>query len=247
LGILVLLAFVVGATACGRERLLPRPDPLPIHAWGELTAGEQKRLRDLARDPRLPAGEVEAALKRALAGFGSAGSFCDRLQRELRALALSGPLAEQPARIAFAVSIGTAHAQWLSTSGARRYPDPRALARAIRDGELEPGSFAPDTPLGKAERPFFVTDAAEFDGPGPSAARRLCLSGPPAASYVLALIPSADLPAPLRVPTAADAVCRPNFELPPPDARTGRTCGGSVEFVTAPPTMGSVSEFRLTR
>lgn len=264
--ILSAFALVACAAACGRERMLPRPDPLPVHAGGGLTPGEQKRLADirrfvspyeqeilertldnLARDPRLPADEVEAAIKRALAGLGSAASFCDRLERELRPLALTGPLAAEPASIAFAVPIDTAHARWLSAAGTRRYGDARALARAIRDGELEGGSFAPDTPLGDAGRPLFVADAAEFDEPGASTARRLCLSGPPAPSYVLAVIPSAALPAPLRVPTAADAVCRPHFEIPPPGARAGTTCSGSAEFVTAPPTLGAVAEFRLTR
>jgi hypothetical protein len=237
-----------------------------VHASGGLTSGEQKRLADirrflspreqqvleqtlsdLVRDPRLPADEVEAALKRALTVFGSPEAFCGRLALELRPLLLSGPPADAPAMVAFAVPIGTAHEQWLSTAGSRRYRDARALARAIRDGELEAGSFASGTSLGAPESAFFVTDAAEFDEPGPSAARRLCLSGPPAPSYVLALIPSTALPAPLRVPTAADAVCRPDFELPPAGARAGSTCGGIPEFVTAPPTLGDVSEFRLSR
>jgi hypothetical protein len=207
----------------------------------------ERTLGDLVRDPRLPADEVEAALQRALSGFGSAAAFCDRLASELRPLALSGPPADAPAMVAFAVPIATAHERWLSPAGSRRYRDARALARAIRDGELEAGSFAPDTPLDAPGRAFFVTDAAVFDSPGPSAARRLCLSGPPAPSYVLALIASTALPAPLRVPTAADAVCRADFDLPPPDARAGTNCGGSPEFVTAPPTLGDVSEFRLSR
>jgi hypothetical protein len=262
-----LLLALIGLTAgCGREMLLPRPDPLPALSGGSLTSLEQRRLadirrflsprdqqvleqtlRNLAQDPRLPAAEVDAAIKRALSLFGSAGSFCDRLAHELLPLALTGPRATAPARVAFAVPIGTAHEQWLSPAGTRLYRDPRALARAIRDGEFAAESLTQDTALAPPESALFVTDAAVFDEPGPSAARRMCLSGPTAPSYVLAVIPSASLPAPLRVPTAADAVCRPDFVLPSPEARSGFTCSGSPEFVTSPPTLRAVSELRLTR
>jgi len=262
----LLLVLIGLVTACGREMLLPRPDPLPALSDGSLTSLEQRRLadirrflsprdqqvleqtlRDLAQDPRLPSAEVDAAIKRALSVFGSAGSFCDRLAHELRPLGLIGPLATAPTRVAFAVPIDTAHEQWLSPEGARRYRDPRALARAIRDDELAAGSLALDTALGPAASAFFVTDAAVFDEPGPSAARRMCLSGPPAPSYVVAVIPSSSLTTPLHVPTAADAVCRPDFVLPPSGARSGSTCSGSPEFVTTPPTLRAVSELRLSR
>ena len=258
------IALVFGA--CGRERALPRPEPLPVHAGGGLTQREQTRLADirrflspfdqevlertldhLARDPHLPAGAVESALKRALSGWGSADAFCDRLGGELRALELTGPIAPAPARVAFAVPTATAHSDWLSGAGRVRYPDPQSLARAIRDGELRPGSFDPSAPLCASCRPLFVTDAAEFDERGPSAAQRLCLSGPPARSYVVAIIPTSDLSTPPRVPTAADAVCRQRFTPAPPNARMGTTCSGRPEYVTQPLTVGAVREFRLSR
>jgi hypothetical protein len=265
-GLLSILVLVGLVAACGREHMLPRPEPLAVHAGRGLSEGEQKRLadirrflspfeqevleqtlRNLAEDPRLPAGEVDAALKRALSGFGSASGFCDRLARELRPLALTGPLAQAPAKVALAVPIDTAHARWLSEEGRERYPDAPALARALRDAEFEKESVSLTATLGPGGRPLFVTDAAEFEKRGPSAARRLCLSGPPAASYVLALIPSSALPAPLRVPTAADAVCRPKFVLPAPHATAGVTCTGRPEYATAPVGIAAVSEFRLTR
>jgi len=262
----LLLALVCLTAGCGRERLLPRPEPLPELEGSGLSWAEQRRLGDirrflsprdqevledtlqnLSRDPRLPEAEVQAAIKRALSLFGAASSFCDRLADELRPLVLSGPLAEAPERVAFAVPIGTAHEQWLSPAGRRRYRDARALARAVRDGEFELGSLALDVTLGPPEAALFVTDAAIFDEPGPSAARRLCLAGRPAPSYVVAVIPSAALPQPLRVPTAADAVCRPDFVLPPRGASRGSTCSGNPQFVTAPASLRSVEELRLTR
>jgi len=265
-GLPLLLALVSLTAGCGREMLLPRPEPLPELHDSELSGLEQRRLADirrflsprdqelleqtlqnLTRDPRLPAAEVDAALKRAISLFGTADSFCERLAEELRPLRLSGPAAAAPERVAFAVPIGTAHEHWLGAAGRRLYPDARALARAVRDGEFELGSLAPDAPLAPAEDPLFVTDAAIFDERGPSAARRLCLAGPPAPSYVVAVIPSAALPQPLRVPTAADAVCRPDFVLPPADATRGSTCSGNPEFVTAPPGLGVVEELRLSR
>jgi hypothetical protein len=246
--------------------MLPRPEPLPIHAGANLTGFEQTRLADirrflgpfdqqvlertldqLAHDPHLPADEVNAALKRALSMLGSANGFCDRLATELRSLELTGPIAEAPARVAFAVPTATAHADWLSAAGRDRYPDPKSLASAIRDGEFQADSFDPSAPLCASCRPLFVTDAAEFDKRGPSAAARLCLSGPPSSSYVVAIVPTADLPTPPRVPTTADAVCRHRYTPAPPGARAGTTCSGRPEYVTQPFSVGAVREFRLSR
>ena len=263
---LCVFAFASTAADCGKERLLPRPEPLRVHRDGGLSPRDQTRLADvrrflgpyeqqvlertlenLAQDPHLPGSEVEAALTRALSGFGSASDFCARLQRELQSLALTGPEADAPATVALAVSMRDAHERWLSPMGRERYPEPRILARALRDDDIAPGTFASDAPLGVADRPLFVTDAAELAAPGPSAAQRLCLEGPPASSYVVASIPTSALPAPLRVPTAADAVCRPKFTPAPRGARAGITCSGRLEYVTASVPVGAASGFRISR
>lgn len=246
--------------------MLPRPAPLAVHAQSGLTSGEQNRLADvrrflspsdqqlledsldhLANDPHLPQAEVEAALKRSLSLFVSADGFCERLAEELHGLVLTGPPALAPPNVAFAVSIDTAWSEWLSGAGRDRYADSMSLARAIRDGEIERSSFDSTASLCSGCRPLFVTDAAEFDERGPSAAQRLCLSGPVAPSYVVAILPASELPAPLRVPTAADAVCRPRHTPAAPDARAGRTCSGRPEYVTEPVAVGAVREFRLSR
>lgn len=263
-----MIALALGACvgSFGRERLLPRPAPLAIHGASDLDEDEQQRLADirrflspseqelleetlknLAADPRLPEHAGESALKRALSGVMTPSGFCSRLADELRPLALTGPRAAAPETIAFAVPIEYAHAHWLSSAGRSRYRDSRDLARAVRDGEVAAGSFDTSAYLGQNDGPLFVTDAAEFDRSGPSAARRLCLWGPPSSSYVIAIVPTAKLETPLRVPTAADAVCRPHFTLAPPDADRGVTCSGRPEFVTRNERLEVVAEFRLTR
>jgi hypothetical protein len=74
-----------------------------------------------------------------------------------------------------------------------------------------------------------------------------CLVGPPTPSYVIASLPAASLPEPLRVPTAADGVCRAEFQLAPVAATAGVTCSGSPEYVTASIPVGAVTELRLSR
>ena len=269
---LLLWGCVAGLAAdCGRERLLPRPEPLAVHRNAELGAWEQRKLADIRRflppaeqlvleqtlvnleaDSRLPRDEARAALKRALSGMRAAAGFCDRLRDELRPLRLVGsPVAEPPARVGTAVSIAFAHERWLSAAGRGRYPEPLDLARAIRDGELgaleNDDTFAPDAPLFGADAPLFVTDAALLGGRALTPAQGLCLGGPPAPSYVVVTLESAELGSALRIPTAADAVCRPKFVLPPSDAARGETCAGLPEFVTSPQTVGKVREFRLSR
>jgi hypothetical protein len=264
------LAVVLSSLSCvgsyGRERLLPRPDPLPVHAGGSLSEGEQRRLADVRRflgpydqellertlvnlgtDPRLPRAEVDAALRRALAGFVSPAGFCERLAGELRGLWSSGPEVTPPAHVAVVVPIELAHARWLSPAGRRRYGEPRALASAVRDDAVEPGALDLAASLGDSADRLFVVDAAAFDGPGPSAARRACLSGPPAASYVVVRIPAERLSGALRIPTTADAVCRPLFEPAPVGAASGVNCAGNPEYVTAPLPLGAAGELRLSR
>jgi hypothetical protein len=275
-----LLLLVLGAVAglgadCGRERLLPRPEPLAVHQDAGLGAWEQRKLDDIRRflppaeqlvleqtlvnletDSRLPRDEVRAALKRALSGIGAAAGFCGRLRDELRSLRLSGgPVVEPPARVGTAVSIAFAHEHWLSDAGRRRYPEPLDLARAIRDGELpvearaggKDGVFALDAPLIDADAPLFVSDAADLARRDMTPAQGLCLVGPPAPSYVVVTLESAELGSPLRIPTAADAVCRAKFVLPPAVATQGATCAGLPEFVTSSETVAKVRELRLSR
>jgi hypothetical protein len=269
---LLLGCCVAGLAAdCGRERLLPRPEPLAVHRDAELGPWEQRKLGDIRRflppadqlvlertlvnletDSRLPRGEARAALKRALSGMRAAAGFCDRLRHELRSLRLVGrPVSEPPARVGTAVGIAFAHERWLSPAGRERYPEPLDLARAIRDGELgaleSDGPFAPDAFLIDPEAPLFLTDAVYLERRAPTPAQGLCLSGPPARSYVVVVLESAELDSPLRIPTAADAVCRPRFVLPPGDADRGETCRGLPEFVTSPQTLAKVREFRLSR
>lgn len=267
LGMWIALASLFSCVGSyGRERLLPRPAPLAIHAGGSLSDDEQRRLGDvrrflgpydqtvlestlenLATDPRLPRSEADAALRRALTGFVSPSGFCERLARELRGLALHGTEVVPPPAVAVVVPIEVAHASWLGPEGRRRYDELGELASALRDGVLEPGSLDLAASLGDSEVRLFVVDAAVFDGTGPSAARRACLSGPPSASYVVVRIPAERLSGALRVPTTADAVCRPLFEPAPAGAASGVNCAGSPEYVTAPLPIGAASELRLSR
>jgi hypothetical protein len=245
--------------------MLPRPEPLPAHRESGLSEGEQRRLadvrrfvtpgeqalierslEDLARDPRLPQAEVEQALRGALSRLGSASEFCARLARELEPLTLRGAEAAAPEAVAFVASIETVHAAWLSAAGRSRYQESRLLARAIRDGTLEAGALDRGFVLESAPGVVFVTDAEALALPGASAAGRVCLAGPPAASFVVARIPSSALAAPLRVPTAADGACRPNFVLLAADAPRGETCAGAPELVTKPVPLAAVAELRLS-
>ncbi len=267
---LVLLLWVgvsMVAADCGRERLLPRPEPLPALEGADLGPWEERKLDDIRRflppdeqlvleqtlvnletDSRLPQDETRAALKRALSGLPASAGFCERLREELRPLELVGsPVAEPPARVGTAVPIAFAHDKWLSPAGRSRYPEPLDLARAIRDGELVAGAFAPDAPIIDADSPLFLTDAAELSQRTPTPAQGLCLTGPPSPSYVVVTLGSDELGSPLRIPTAADAVCRPNFVLPPAGAKRGRTCAGLSQYVTSPQTLAKVREFRLSR
>jgi hypothetical protein len=251
--------------ACGREYMLPRPDPMQIHRDSEMSDSAERRLadirrflppqeqalverslEDLGRDPRLSRAEVDAAVAGALEARPSPEAFCRTLKRELSPLRLSGPVAEAPAQVAVVVPIETAFTEWLSPAARRRHPDARALARALRDGRVAPEEWATEHRLGD-EGVLFVVDASALEGAGPSAGRRACLWGPPTESYAIASVPVASLGAPLRVPTAADGVCRPGFELPPDEATRGRTCGGAPEFATEPLRLGAVARFRLAR
>jgi hypothetical protein len=269
--LLLVLLLGVGAASlaadCGRERLLPRPEPLPEHEEAGLGPWEARKLGDIRRflppaqqlvleqtlvnletDSRLPRDEARAALKRALSGLPGSAGFCDRLRDELRPLQLTGPpVAEPPVRVGTAVAINFAHEHWLSSTGRRLYPKPLDLARAIRDGELADDAFAPDVSLLGTEEPLFLTDSASLRPRTPPPAQGLCLGGQPAHSYVVVALESAELGAPLRIPTAADAVCLPNFVLPPADADRGETCTGLPQFVTAPQALEKVREFRLSR
>jgi len=206
----------------------------------------ERSLEDLARDPRLPRAEVDAAVARALAARPSPEEFCPTLVHELASLRLSGPVADAPTRVAVVVPIEAAFVDWLSPTGRRSYRDSRALARALRDGRVAPGELAAEHPLGEGDV-LFVVDAGALDGPGPSAGRRACLSGPPTESYAIARVPAASLGSSLRVPTAADGVCRPGFGLPSATATQGLTCGGAPEFVTEPLRLGAATELRLAR
>jgi hypothetical protein len=245
--------------------MLPRPEPLPElqdSGLGDaeqraladvrrfVTPGEQalieRSLRDLARDARLPQAAVTGALQRALSGMRPASGFCARLAEELGPLRRSGPEADAPETLAFVASIDDAHGRWLSSAGRSRYAAPAALARALRDDELAPDAFDPGFVPGDAGV-LFLTDAAALLGSGESVAGRVCLSGPPAASFVVAEVPRQALRGALRVPTAADGVCREDFVLSPADARLGRTCSGAPEFVASPVPLGAVSRFRLAR
>jgi len=262
----ILACAILLAAGCGREYMLPRPEPLEVHRGTALDSGAQRRLADirrflspeqqavlersltdLARDPRMPEDEVLSAIERALSGRPAPEAFCGRLAAELAPLRLSGPEVVPPDRVAFVASIDDVYANWLSGSGRREYEDARALGRAIRDHALAPGALDPEVRIGGSEELAFVTDGAEFDRPGPSAARRVCLAGPPTASYVVAFWDPAQVRASLRVPTAADGLCRPDFTLAPADATVGVTCSGRPEFVTGPLRLGDAVEIRLSR
>ena len=247
--------------------MLPRPEPMAVHADSDLSDGKQRRLadirrfldpleqllversiEDLARDKRLPDGAGEAALERAIdRTVGNAAGFCDRLVEELRPLTLQGPEAAAPERIAFVISIEEAHARWITDAGRLQYPEPLDLGRAIRDRRVDRSAFDSAAPVGSPPLPAFVTDALEFNKKGPSAGGRMCLPGKPAHSYVIATIPVSALDGPPRVPTAANGACRPRFSLSPQDATAGVTCTGRPEFVVASPTLAAVEEFRLSR
>ncbi|NNL85877.1 MAG: hypothetical protein HKP27_09505, partial [Myxococcales bacterium] len=118
---------------------------MAVHASGELSAGQLKRLGDirrflapadqaqlertmtqLAEDPNLDPKIGEQALQRALSGFSGADGFCEELRRELVAHRYTGPRALAPERVAFAVPIREAHERWLSDAGRDRYADPLA-------------------------------------------------------------------------------------------------------------------------
>lgn len=262
---LALVAALAGL-ACGREQLLPRPDPLPAHRESGLTEGELERLADirrflgpyeqqvlersleqLASDPHLARADTEAALSRALSGFGGAAGFCGRLREELEPLVLTGPEVEGPAALAAVVSIDVAHERWLSEAGRERYPSAAALGRAIRDDALADGALDRDAPLGERGRPLFLTDAAALEASRASAARVVCLPGPAAHSYVVARISRAALDAPLRLPTAADGACRPDFTPAAEGAPSGKTCSGHPEYVTRGHPLAAASRLRLSR
>ncbi len=260
-----LAALVTWIGCSGQARQLPRPEPMAVHANSTLSDGQQKKLgdirrflgpreqallersiEDLANDPRVPDGVGDAALSRALNRMGGVSNFCDRFVEELQPATLKGPEAAAPERVAYAVSTDEAYERWVTDATRSRYASPLELGRAIRAGELEASAFNAGAPLGAPGRPLFVTDAAVFDTKGAGAAGILCLAGKPAASYVVAVIPTAQLGT-LRVPTAADGACRPRFQLSAPDATAGATCTGRPEFVTATPTLGSVESFRISR
>lgn len=263
------VALAVLAADCGRERLLPRPEPMAVHEEAGLGAWEQRKLADIRRflppaeqlvleqtllnletDSRIPHEEARAALKRALSGMPASAGFCDSLNEELRSLRLTGnPVTDPPARVGTAVSLSHAHENWLSSAGRDRYPEPLDLGRAIRDDELGDWreAFELGAPLIDADAPLFLTGASFLEPRSPTPAQGLCLSGPPSPSYVVVTLDSAELSAPLRIPTAADAVCRPNFVLPPAAADRGETCAGLPEYVTSPQTVGQVRTFRWSR
>ena len=261
------LLLVPACRNIGKERLLPRPEPMAVHADGALSAGKQRRLADIRRfldpleqqlleqtienlavDERLPEGAGDEALIRAIdRTVGNAAGFCGRFVDELRPLMLRGPEAAGPEKIAYAIRIDDAYERWITEAARSRFETPLDLGRAIRDRKLERGAFNPSAPLGTPGDPLFVTDAAEFDKKGPSAAGRMCLPGKPAHSYVIAIVPASALSSPLRVPTAADGACIARFQLPPQGATAGETCTGRPQYVTATPTLEVVEEFRLSR
>lgn len=271
--LLLLLCLCVGLVAadCGRERLLPRPDPLDVHDDADLGPWERRKLADIRRflppaeqlvleqtlvnletDSRLPLDETRAGLKRALSGLPGSAGFCERLRHELASLRLVGPsVAEAPVAVGTAVPINFAHEHWLSSAGRDRYPEPIDLARAIRDDELGPlennDTFEAGAPLIYADSPLFLTDASLLDRRTPTPAQGLCLGGQPARSYVVVSLETAELGAPLRIPTAADAICLPNFVLPPADAVHGETCAGLPQYVTNSQPLSKVRRMRLSR
>ena len=262
----ILPAAALAAGACTRYAVLPPPPALPEQVHGGLSPADQARLTEarkaqgpagqevldrtlenLAHDPRLDRADTDAALHRALTGFGRDESFCDRLARELAPVTLRGPAVKGSDRVALAVSIDQAYREWLSSAGRSRYADASALAHAVRDHTLAPGDLDAQAALSPLDRPMLVTDAADLEQPGVESAEVLCLSGPATPSHVVAVIPASGLSAPLHLPTAADAVCRARFVVPPADATIGRTCSGHPEYATAPLRVGAASELRLTR
>lgn len=239
---------------------------MEVHRDSALDSGEQKRLGDIRRflsprdqaqlertltqleeDPNLPGGIGAAAVERALSGFKGSDGFCQRVKQELSSHRLSGPESAAPERLAYAVPIREAYDRWLSAAGKARYEDFAALARAIRDAEFALSDLAGRSPIALPGELLFVTEAAEFSRKGPSAARRMCLSGPASPSYVIAFLDASDLGTPLRVPTAVDGACRPLFELPEAGADHGRTCSGRLEFVTDSQPLSKVRKLKLSR
>ncbi len=210
----------------------------------------EQTLLNLETDSRLSQEGTRAALKRALSGLPTSAGFCEALSDELSSLRLTGsPVPDPPAEVGTAVSLLDAHENWLSAAGRRRYPEPLDLGRAIRDDELGDWQDVFDlaAPLAGEGQVFFVTDADSLAQRSPTPAQGLCLGGAPAPSYVVVTLETAELGAPLRIPTAADAVCRPKFVLPPANATRGQTCAGLPEYVTAPQPVGKVRVFRLSR
>jgi len=248
---------------------LPPPPPLPAAVGQALAPGDEARLaklrialapaeqqllerslEQLAADPRIPPAETRSAVGRALDAGGAPEGFCDRLVGALAAWQLRGDPAEAPARLAVAVPIADAHRRFLTAAGRARHPDPVALSRAVRDGALQPDDFGPDVFLVAGDRPTFATDAAVFERPAPGsggAGAKLCLSGPPSDSYLIAYVPTARLASAPRVPTAADGICRPRFTPAPPGARSGTTCTGAPEYAVPPLRVADAERFSLSR
>jgi len=248
---------------------LPPPPPLPAAVGQAIAPGDEARLskvrialppsdqqllerslEQLTADPRIPQAETRSAVGRALDAGGAPEGFCDRLVGELAAWQLRGDAADAPALLAVAVPISDAHRRFLTAEGRARYADPIALSRAARDGALQPDDFGPDVFLVAGDRPTFVTDADVFERPAPGsggAGAKLCLSGAPTDSYLIAYVPAARLASPPRVPTAADGVCRPRFTPAAPGARAGVTCTGSPEYVVPALRVGDAERFGLSR
>jgi len=248
---------------------LPPPPPLPEAVGRSLAPGDAERLAkvrialppseqqllersldQLAADPRIPPQETRAAVTRALDAGGAPEGFCDRLVAELAAWQLRGDAAAAPDELAVAVAIGEAYTRFLTAAGRSRYASPVALARALRDGQLQPDDFGPDVFLVAGDRPTLVTDASVFTNPAPGgsgAGAKLCIPGPPSDSYLVAYVPTSRLATPPRVPTAADGMCRARFAPAPPGARAGATCNGSPEYAVPALRVGDAVRFGLSR
>ncbi|HVP30434.1 MAG TPA: hypothetical protein VMW35_14860 [Myxococcota bacterium] len=264
-----LVAAALLAAACARYQRLPPPPPLPEPVQRVVAPADEPRLSHiriqlgpsdqqllertldlLAADPRVPPEATREAVTRALDSVGSAEGFCDRLVVELASWQLRGQPAQAPAEVAVAVPIADAYRRFVTAAGRSRYADAIALSRAVRDGQLQPDDFGPDVFLVAGDRPTIVTDAIVFMQPVPGAGGagdKLCLSGAPTESYLIAYVPTSRLAAPPRVPTAADGACRPKFTPAPPDATMGHTCTGSPEFAVPALRVGDATHFSLSR